>query len=312
MELAYFLPSLDKLPLFPLRHLSLENLHRSVLHEYFDRTPSVESATWFEDHLSYLDPTLRFSRLYFGNEFCEALIPTVAEFEEIAEVCRQGELRLTLVTPMVTGEGIHKIQKLLRAIQTNKMIIELVINDFGVLALCAGNSTVRPVLGRGLLKQTQFTRLEGVPTNGKGLSVRSWAGRHPLSSAPFLAQLAQKYGVQRVEFDLSRQGVLLPETATAIPTSVYFPWVVLNTQRLCPIGHSHLPTTDPIPAQPNCEFQCRSYSEVMEVTSEKGSQLLFQKGTTLFELVKPDTEVFTQLATTVNMDRIVYQPTLPF
>lgn len=314
IELAYFAPSIEKLKWLPLRHLSLDNLRPSVLHEYFKRTPSVESMSWYEDHLAYLNPAQPFTRIYFGNEFCETLIPSVAEFLEAASMCREAEMRLTLVTPPVTVVGVHKIQKLIRAVQDEKMAIELVANDWGVLGLCVGVPAIRPVLGRVLAKQPQFPRIEGVPTTKKenGLTVKDWAFRHRLSQSPFIDKLTQKYHIQRLEFDLCRQGFLLSPNSANIPTSVYFPWVYLSSQRICPIGHTHRPHTEPIPANPQCEFQCRSYSEVMESNGGGVHQLLFQKGNTVFELVKPEVEVFNQLAATVNLDRIVYQSTLPF
>lgn len=312
IEFAYFLPSIEKLKLFTIRDFSLDNLKVGDIHDYFASNPSNESLAWNQDHLAYVDPSITFNRIYFGNEFCEALIPTVEDFELVSDMCRKSGLRLTLVTPMVTTEGINKIQKLLRHIQENKMIIELVANDYGVLSLCAGNSTIRPILGRGILGQTQFARLEGIPSNHKGIALKDWPQRHVASTAAFLNLITKKYGVGRVEFDLSRQGLLIPAQEKTLQTSVYFPWVVINTQRVCPIGHIHRPETEAIPAHPACEFQCRSLNEVLQSTSGDHHQLLFQKGTTLFELVKPEIDVFKQLAATVNLDRIVYQPTLPF
>ncbi len=63
------------------------------------------------ENLKYCDEN--FSRLYFGNEFCERLIPTVQQLTKVLSVVRQKGLAFTLVTPYVTNAGIKRLEKLL-------------------------------------------------------------------------------------------------------------------------------------------------------------------------------------------------------
>ncbi len=57
------------------------------------------------ENLKYCDHN--FSRLYFGNEFCQHLLPSVLEMEEALNFI--GALDFTFVTPYVTDEGLMRL-----------------------------------------------------------------------------------------------------------------------------------------------------------------------------------------------------------
>ena len=50
---------------------------------------------------------LKFDRIYFGNEFCENLIPSEREIREIMDFAESKKINLTFVTPWSTNKGIN-------------------------------------------------------------------------------------------------------------------------------------------------------------------------------------------------------------
>ena len=95
-----------------------------------------------------------YGRIYFGNEFCEKLIPAVAEVEKVRDYCKKNKTGFSLVTPYVTDAGMAKLDKLFSFLLGNGESCEVIVNDYGVLSLINEEYPVlRPVLGRLLTKQ---------------------------------------------------------------------------------------------------------------------------------------------------------------
>jgi hypothetical protein len=55
-----------------------------------------------------------FTRIYFGQEFCERLLPSKDELEQVCAFSEKEGVPLTLVTPYVTDKGLLKLEKLIR------------------------------------------------------------------------------------------------------------------------------------------------------------------------------------------------------
>src|SRR3990172_9007931 len=72
------------------------------------------------------------SRLYFGNEFCDHLIPSPRTLSEALALSRELGLRFSLVTPMVTDSGIDALGRLFRSLPDGS---EVIASDWGVLRL---------------------------------------------------------------------------------------------------------------------------------------------------------------------------------
>ena len=83
-------------------------------------------------NLSNLDRR-EYSRLYFGNEFCQNLLPSEAAVEKALSEIKDRGLDFTLVTPYVTDSGLSRIQRLLALVSRSLESYEVVVNDLGVL-----------------------------------------------------------------------------------------------------------------------------------------------------------------------------------
>ena len=109
----------------------------------------------FITHIDQLDGVDRcrkdgsYTRLYFGIEFCERLIPSVEEFKRALDYSRIHNLDISLVTPYVTDAGLSKLSSLFDYLTVNRIDCEVIINDWGVLNLINKKyRSLKPVLGR--------------------------------------------------------------------------------------------------------------------------------------------------------------------
>ena len=117
---------------------------------------TVEKAVYFLsiDELLAWDEDC--DRFYFGQEFCQRLLPTVPDLMRAVERAASRNLGFTLVTPFVTNAGMARVKELVRSLPDNfpEGLLEVVVNDWGVLSWLHRERPVLPLaLGRLLVKQ---------------------------------------------------------------------------------------------------------------------------------------------------------------
>ena len=79
-----------------------------------------------EDLPKHLDET----RIYFGNEFCEHLIPGIKETSQMLELCKERDIKLSYLTPYVTDFGIKRLLEIFEFLNSLGFKGEVIINDF--------------------------------------------------------------------------------------------------------------------------------------------------------------------------------------
>lgn len=225
------------------------------------------------DDLSLVDEN--FTRVYFGNEFCQELIPTLEDLERVLH--STPDLKLTLVTPYVTNEGFGRLTSLFDRLSLEKPESEVVFNDWGVFQILRKRyPTLQPVMGRLLNKMKRGPRickvLEAIPQ--KDLNY--------FRSSNLTLKIFQDFlmanGIRRVEFDNLIQGFDL--NFNGIEASLYIPFVYVTTTRYCLVNACDIPHKKGVVGIFPCKKECQKYTfflnhEVMPVT-------LIRKGNTLF------------------------------
>lgn len=153
-------------------------------------------------------------RVYAGHEFCERLLPDKEHLARVLEQAGKAGVRVTLVTPFLSENGIRALGDLLAAAaKAGCPNLEVVFNDWGTCELLGAFPRFKRTLGRLLCAK----------------HVRG--GEFPASFVDLL--LAEQ--VSAVEFNFVRQ---LKEardqlTARAIKTHFYYPFAYLTATRLC-------------------------------------------------------------------------------
>lgn len=234
----------------------------------------------------YKDEVIHY--LYFGCEFCEYKLPTIVQLEHIVELCVIDELKLVLVTPVVTDYGVSCISDLLKYLVEQNIDADIVVNDVGVLQLLKSSMFKgKVILGRVFDKISHDSRStdEGIDKyygdNGKDFAMTPGViSKHALS-------IYEKYGVDRVEFDLPKMGINLPDQFNF---SLYWPYSYLTTGRVCLLRSINYEGREKFLVGSGCGRACLEYKiekrkPINGTDSGKGSEMfLFQRGNTIFYL----------------------------
>lgn len=253
-----------------------------------------------------------FSRLYFGCEFCQHLIPTRRELQQMVTIAREKQIALSLVTPYVTDEGLERLRELFDFLAVEWSGCEVIVNDWGVLRLLSREYTaLTPVLGRLMNKMmraprvAQFYDVPHAPSHAlRILQQSSLTARH-------YRRFLQDMGVERVELDWLVQGVALDFNTLGVKASIYVPFAFVATGRVCMTGSIHLPETKKFTPGLPCRRECQSVGfQVSNANPHYAPELvLYQFGNSVF--YPHDARSFTGLAAYVHphgVDRLIYQP----
>ncbi|MEM2104248.1 MAG: hypothetical protein QW717_05095 [Candidatus Bathyarchaeia archaeon] len=245
-----------------------------------------------------------FSRIYFGNEFCERLLPSPEEVDATLKFVLENNLSFSFVTPYVTDAGLKRIEKLLAIIAERKPESEVIFNDWGILhVLNLKYPNFEPVIGRLLNKMKRDPRLlifiDSLPETAieyfKGLNI----------NVPIFQNFLKEKGVKRVEVDNTLQGVKTNFKNLGFNASLYTPYVYVTTSRLCLAISCNVYGMEDVVGIFPCKKECRKYTSylkapVMPVT-------LIRKGNTVFlknqEIPKNLEEI--------GINRLVIEPEIP-
>jgi hypothetical protein len=245
-----------------------------------------------------------FSRLYFGNEFCERLLPSNQEIETALAFAIKKGLWFTLVTPYCTELGLRQIKALIKKIAQEKPGSEVVINDWGVLRILKSASyDLTPVLGRLLTKIKRGPRLMNM------LDVLPGEGVEYLKSSNLTVSLytefLRKNGIERVELDNPLQGFDFERADKQIHFSLYIPFAYVTTTRFCLTASCDIPEKKGLVGIFPCKKECQKYTFYLE--NPVMPAMLIRKGNTVF--FKNDR--IPERLKEKGVDRVVIQPEVP-
>jgi hypothetical protein len=252
-----------------------------------------------KENLSYLNPD--FKRVHFGVEFCERLLPTKAELAETqAEVAGLG-LPFTFVTPYVTEDGLHKVQKLLKLLPAGT---EVVFNDWGVFRLLHEQFPMLvPVLGRMLTKIKRGPRImnfiDQLPTDALDHLRSTNLG------VPRYAQFLFANNICRAELDNPLQGLNLDGVPVQLKLSLHIPFAYVSTTRFCLTANCDVPEKKGFIGVFPCGRECRRYTFFLDNAAM--TTILVRKGNTIFFR---NTTVSDEMRQS-HIDRVIIAPEIP-
>jgi hypothetical protein len=267
-----------------------------------------------------------YDRLYFGNEFCERLIPSPSEVREALKFTRRKGLAFSLLTPYVTDQGVLRLKLLLELLKESTA--EVIINDWGVFHLlqrCSPKLT--PVLGRLLTKQKRGPGLvkllkrerkikfiqnpdhpeEKCIVVQKKLPIdldRYYKGCNT-GSVPIIHDFLIENRVRRIELDNLAHGLDLELQNGRMSASIYWPYAYITTTLFCPSAGCDWKEKSSLKVRP-CRKECRRY--VFILRNRSMPKILYLKGNTQFYKNR-----HRQLKEweKLGIDRIVDEPHIP-
>ncbi|MFC1591005.1 hypothetical protein ACFL43_00625 [Thermodesulfobacteriota bacterium] len=254
------------------------------------------------DHLRYMHADV--NRLYFGQEFCERLLPAVGELREMLAYAAERGLSFSLVTPVATDSGLATIEQLMRLLNEELTEAEVVFNDWGVFHLLQEQfPACKPVMGRLLNKQKRGPRIMNIIDKVPEPTRRYYQGSN--LDVPAAAAFLKQLGINRVEFDNLLQDTDFNSTDLEIHKSLYLPFAFVSTTRFClTAGCAQSENIDRIGVYP-CGKECRQLGFALE--NPVMQVPLIRKGNTVFIVNEHIPDCIAQN----YVDRIVVQPELP-
>jgi len=223
-----------------------------------------------------------YTRVYFGNEFCERLIPDIQDFEKVLDCSLRKSKAVTLVTPYVTDSGLERLISLFDFLKRSGIPCEVVVNDWGTLNLINREYLIlKPVLGRLLTKQKRCPRLKRILQRERSrcwhlpgtkddnaciivekklpVAMDSYYKGSNVSSVPVIQRFLNNSRVSMIEIDNIEQGLSLDLSCEdRLLAAVHFPYVYITTTFFCPIASigGKRKVSDVISS---CDKPCRKY-----------------------------------------------------
>ncbi len=233
----------------------------------------IEKALFVEDSSQLNQHRKPFSRIYFGTEFCERLLPSIKDFLAVKKFCEGADAKLSFVTPYLTDSGLRRVLPLVRLLSASD---ELVLNDYGLL--CAAEDTkARLVAGRLLNRQYRDPRIVSFRKSVPKEFLRHLRQSHA-SSKQFQKFLLQR-GIARIELDNLAQGIAT-NLGSGMQASLYIPFVFVSTSRMCLTANCDKISFHNMIGVLPCSKECLRYQFVLK--SRLFSERLFLFGNTLF------------------------------
>lgn len=252
-----------------------------------------------KNNLKYL--TESYQRVYFGDEFCERLLPAKDDLAEVMEQSASRGLKFSLVTPYVTEAGLKSTARLLAMLPDGT---EVVINDWGVLRVLKNKfPTLVPVLGRLLTKIKRGPRivnfLDKLPKDALDHLHKTNLG------VPVYQKFLFENQIKRAELDNPLQGIDLSDVPPELNLSLYIPFVYVTTTRFCLVANCDVPEKKGFIGVFPCHKECRKYTFYLD--NAVMTTLLIRRGNTLFY---KNTNITEELKNS-KIDRIVIEPEVP-
>lgn len=178
------------------------------------------------------------TRIYFGSDFCDRLVPEILQFEDTYKKVKELGLNITFTTPFLTVDGLNKICILIDSFIKNDFDIEIVINDFGLLRFLKSknyleNTRIKPVLGRLLSRQktdimTKHLKDKVLPDVYEHFCT-------PVAASIIYYNLLKEYNIDRIEVENVPNEIMINDKIRdKIAFSLVYPWVSVSSTRLCP------------------------------------------------------------------------------
>lgn len=245
---------------------------------FVTRSPQVGRTDW----LSFLGlqaselasiPVERISRVHFGNEFCQRLLPSARALTAALGAASSRGFAFGLALPPLTDAGLDRAGALLALLPEGT---EVTLNDWGLVRRLNRRfghlkSTVGRLLCR-VLKEPRAPSAAYLELGGHGFMTPGFEG------------LVGRLGVGRLEMDVPPFACSDDMRVSHGKLAVHVPFGFATTGRICRIGNLCRPMKRKFATGHVCARECLTYRTILaggagRATASSG---IFQRGNTLF------------------------------
>lgn len=200
------------------------------------RVPAGDPRDLFPSAPAGALPAGEVAALYFGTEFCEDRLPDAAEAEAFCALALDRGWTPTLLTPVVTDDGLARIDRLLDRLGGCGWHPDVVFNDWGVMRLLRErHPRARARAGRLVNRALRDPRAFA---DGAGAEHRR--DRDPERGTRLRRMLAVA-GVVALETDPDLDGGYLGDGSARISRALHLPFVLASSGRHCLLKAAALP-----------------------------------------------------------------------
>lgn len=190
-------------------------------------------------------------RIYIGSSFCGKyfLAQTKAQIEEIVELCKNENLKITLELPTFSEgdleNGKRKIKEILES--ANSILDEITVNDFGMLTYLKNENCAKSInLGRLFMKDYRDPRYEEY---FKQVLT-------PKIFTNYFKKIVKEYEIKCFEFDVTHQIVDYQEANGLVEVAIHVPYCYQTVGRICEYASIHKPLEKKFRANMPCDISC--------------------------------------------------------
>lgn len=179
--------------------------------------------------------------IYFGEEFCEHLNPSLKSLKQAYQICSQNNKSLHFMTGIATNNTLSNYRKIFDFLGAKQNKSSVIVNDWGVLRLLKQNyPRLEPILGRLLIKNKRLIfnnphpdpeRINKNLLNKIAKNQLSQMKETNLSIKEF-SSLLLRFGVKKIDIDIPPQGINL-NNARSFNYGFFYPWGYLTGGRIC-------------------------------------------------------------------------------
>ena len=251
------------------------------------------------------------SRIYFGTEFCQRLLPSPEVIRNRYEIVKQHRVPFTFLTPYVTDDGISRVRKSLDSLSmltdSEEDGVEVVVNDWGVLSLIRRDySGLTPVLGRILSKITKDPRIDFQNHEQFRHSLNVYQKTNITIAA--VRHMLRRFGVERVEIDMPDQRLQMDADGLGIELSIHLGLNYVMTGRICMLGSLNASAGEKFKPARECQRECQKYRAFAENPLLRGR--VYHQGNTVF-FATPWHSDLVEYVQSLGVSRIIFAPDIP-
>lgn len=255
---------------------------------------NLENAVYIPDSATLLNSNnLLYKRIYYGNEFCENLIPKKEDVIKLVKFLDKRGIALTFFTPFCTDSGISKLAKIIPVLPNGA---EIVLSDFGTLRLLKNikHKTFNLIWGRLLVKYKRDPRIGHLKASNKAGEFLKTSNINEKDFQKFILN----EGIKRIEIDNSFQGYNY-KLDKSISTSLYYPYIYITSTTKCIFKKNSSLSV--------CNLGCKKSIMISHI-KEFPVDIITQGNT---EFYRNDRIPGRGHLSRLNVDRIVYFPEIP-
>ena len=227
----------------------------------------------------------RYKFIYFGSEFCENKIPTIAFANQVFEFCKLHDKIPVLLTSFLTDKSIKETKILIQELIKRNQPFEVTINDFGLLTFLT-NPNPKINCGRLLIKMKKGPEILSNVLNADIKTFKT----NSLNNKLYLNFLKDR-GIKRFETDLPEQGIELPDNENI---TLYLGNILLSLTRRCPFIDCDKANFSY--SIKDCKKECENYCVVKNTKFHE--KLIFMLGNA--EFLKTEKKISNDLKGKIN------------